>query len=383
MRATGHIVVLSFLLLAFSSIGYASAGTACHSSTSNTIQMPQNFIGIALLALTISIDVVAFGYVLARLVPGTGIRGWLDNEYWEIAKSAMLIAGIYAILMFVSSISLILAGCPPPAGSNVANDINTLISIDNANYFQQAANNINTKISELYGVSFWLGFLRNVQLTITLPIPLFEDVYLLSGFQMYIYSNPLLEQGPTTGTYESILNDAFTMLIFPITMLFVAQEIGLAYIVAIGLGIFIPLGIVFRAFPFIRGVGGTLIGIGFALAVIYPAAIALINIPVNNALALQTAATGSKCTGSGLFGGFICSAASYLKVSFGGIAIAGEGIGTIYPVLNELDITMLYFILQLMLFIIDLVVAYVLGDNIARKLGGTLRLSLGGKLKLV
>ena len=383
MRATWHIVVLSFLLLAFSSIGYASAGTTC--PTSNTIQMPQNFIGIALLALTISIDVVAFGYVLARLVPGTGIRGWLDNEYWEIAKSAMLIAGIYAILMFVSSISLILAGCPPPAGSNVANDINTLISIDNANYFQQAANNINTKISELYGVSFWLGFLRNVQLTITLPIPLFEDVYLLSGFQMYIYSNPLLEQGPTTGTYESILNDAFTMLIFPITMLFVAQEIGLAYIVAIGLGILIPLGIVFRAFPFIRGVGGTLIGIGFALAVIYPAAIALINIPVNNALALQTAATGS-CTGSGLFGSLLCSAAnatSHLKVLFGGIAIAAEGIGTIYPVLNELDITMLYFILQLMLFIIDLVVAYVLGDNIARKLGGTLRLSLGGKLKLV
>jgi len=382
MRAIGHIVVLSFLLLAFSSIGYARASTACPSSTSNTIQTPQNFIGIALLALTISIDVVAFGYVLARLVPGTGIRGWLDNEYWEIAKSAMLIAGIYAILMFVSSISLILAGCPPPAGGNVANNINTLISIDSASYFQTVANEINTKISELYGVSFWLGFFRNVQPTITVPIPLLEGVTLLSGFQMYIYSNPLLEQGPTTGTYESILNDAFTMLIFPITMLFVAQEIGLAYIVAIGLGIFIPLGIVFRAFPFIRGVGGTLVGIGFALAVIYPAEIALINIPVNNALALQTAATGG-CTGSGLLGSLLCSAANYLSVSIGGIATAAEGIGTIYPVLNELDITMLYFVLQFILFIIDLAVAYVLGDNIARKLGGTLRLSLGGKLKLV
>ena len=383
MRATWHIVVLSFLLLAFSSIGYASAGTACPSSTSNTIQMPQNFVGIALLALTISIDVVAFGYVLARLVPGTGIRGWLDNEYWEIAKSAMLIAGIYAILMFVSSISLILAGCPPPAGGNVASNINTLISIDSASYFQPAANEINTKTSELYSVSFWLGFFRNVQLTITVPIPLLPGVTLLSGFRTNIYSNPLLEQGPTTGTYESILNDAFTMLIFPITMLFVAQEIGLTYIVAIGLGILIPLGIVFRAFPFIRGVGGTLVGIGFALAVIYPAAIALINIPVNNALALQTAATGSGCTLSGLFGSFICSLTAYVSVLTGGISTAAEGIGTIYPVLNELDITMLYFILQLMLFIIDLVVAYVLGDNIARKLGGTLRLSLGGKLKLV
>jgi len=239
-----------------------------------------------------------------------------------------------------------------------------------------------------------------VQLQVTVPIPILPSVTILSGFQMNIYSNPLLEQGPTTGTYESILNDAFTMLVFPITMLLVAQEIGLAYIVAIGLGIFIPLGIVFRAFPFIRGVGGTLIGIGFALAVIYPAAIALINIPVNNALAsvlvptTATGSSGSSCTASGFLGSFVCSVTkdmatlttgfrAYIDVLSVGISTAIESIGTIYPVLNELDITMLYFVLQLILFIIDLIVAYVLGDNIARKLGGTLRLSLGGRLKLV
>ncbi|MEM3781452.1 MAG: hypothetical protein QXT43_00615, partial [Candidatus Micrarchaeaceae archaeon] len=57
-------------------------------------------------------------------------------------------------------------------------------------------------------------------------------------------------------------------------------------------------------------------------------------------------------------------------------------INQIYSFINIYIPYGLYFVLQLLLFIFDLVIVYAIGDNIAKMLGGTFRLSLGGRIKL-
>ncbi|MGC8628668.1 MAG: hypothetical protein ACP5T4_00450 [Candidatus Micrarchaeia archaeon] len=360
------------------------AGSA-HAQTAS-FAVPTTYMGIALLALTISIDVVAIGYVIAKLFPQTGIMDWLQNEYWEIAKSAMIIVGIFAVLTFISSMALILVNQPVSKSATYSTNLYTINSLAE-NYFQNVQYNFTTSITEFYDLSYVLGMLRTFEVTLQLPIPFFFGITLYTGFATRIYANQLLEQGVTTGTYESMINDQFTLLIYPMSILVAVLSESLQYIIAIGLGMLIPLGIIFRAFPFLRNAGGTLIGIGIAMAVIFPATIIVLNTPLNENLAFlappgQAQTTSATSSSSFLLsivatelGGYLSSVGNFLSTAF-------SSIGTIYPFLNVLMSYDIYFVLQLVLFILDLVITYTLGDNIARMLGGSLRLSLGGKLKL-
>ncbi|MGC8675943.1 MAG: hypothetical protein ACP5T3_00290 [Candidatus Micrarchaeia archaeon] len=390
---------IGVLLLAFFAMfGLSGAATTAY-------VLPSSFIAASLLALTISIDVVAIGYVIARLVPSTGIRSWLDTEYWELAKSAMIIIGIYAILAFIGSVSLIVYNSYYPSISHAASpacgysaqsagsysaSIGSLASAAGC-YLSNTASEVGTAMQDFFFLSESLGGLRSITLTIEPPIVLPDLVnYLQFGFSTKIYANQLLEQGVTTGKYESMINDLFSIMLIPIALLIAVQQVGLGYIVAIGLGFLIPLGLVFRAFPFIRGIGGTLIGIGVALAVVYPATLVLLNMPVSNAfvfLAPTTSSMTSVAASSGvpvLFN--IVDALLPPPIALG---ILGASIAPLFAYVGEiytfLDIYLFYgtyLLLQFLLFILDLVIVYALGDNIARMLGGTFRLSFGNKLKL-
>ncbi|MEM0147019.1 MAG: hypothetical protein QXF85_01005 [Candidatus Micrarchaeaceae archaeon] len=366
----------------FAELGISSAAP----TTPTTYALPVTFIGISMLALTISIDVVAIGYIIARLVPGTGIRSWLDNEYWEIAKSAMIIIGIYAILAFVGSVSLLVynsyssglgasAPCSTASFGTYSADISSLETVANC-YLNNTKNDVSIGIQNFYTLSVSLGALRSITLTIAYPITITTFI-LQFGFSSRIYANQLLEQGPTTGTYESMINDLFGLIITPLAFMIVVQQVGLPYIIIVALGFLIPLGLVFRAFPFIRNIGGTLIGIGIALAVIYPATLVLLNIPVSNAFTFVMPSQQHQVTGSSSGAlGFLGILSSVLPLAY------SNYIYQIYSFISIYIQFSMYFVLQLLLFILDLVIVYALGDNIAKLLGGTFRLSLGEKLKI-
>ncbi|MEM3859855.1 MAG: hypothetical protein QW478_10700 [Candidatus Micrarchaeaceae archaeon] len=375
-------VLLLFMFSFFAELGISSAAP----TTPTTYALPVTFIGISMLALTISIDVVAIGYIIARLVPGTGIRSWLDNEYWEIAKSAMIIIGIYAILAFVGSVSLLVynsyssglgasAPCSTASFGTYSADISSLETVANC-YLNNIKNNVSIGIQNFYTLSVSLGALRSITLTIAYPITITTFI-LQFGFSSRIYANQLLEQGPTTGTYESMINDLFGLIITPLAFMIVVQQVGLPYIIIVALGFLIPLGLVFRAFPFIRNIGGTLIGIGIALAVIYPATLVLLNIPVSNAFTFVMPSQLPQVTGSSSGAlGFLGILSSVLPLAY------SNYIYQIYSFISIYIQFSMYFVLQLLLFILDLVIVYALGDNIAKMLGGTFRLSLGEKLKI-
>ncbi|MEM3482992.1 MAG: hypothetical protein QW091_02210 [Candidatus Micrarchaeaceae archaeon] len=375
-------VLLLFMFSFFAELGISSAAP----TTPTTYALPVTFIGISMLALTISIDVVAIGYIIARLVPGTGIRSWLDNEYWEIAKSAMIIIGIYAILAFVGSVSLLVynsyssglgasAPCSTASFGTYSADISSLETVANC-YLNNTKNDVSIGIQNFYTLSVSLGALRSITLTIAYPITITTFI-LQFGFSSRIYANQLLEQGPTTGTYESMINDLFGLIITPLAFMIVVQQVGLPYIIIVALGFLIPLGLVFRAFPFIRNIGGTLIGIGIALAVIYPATLVLLNIPVSNAFTFVMPSQLPQVTGSSSGAlGFLGILSSVLPLAY------SNYIYQIYSFISIYIQFSMYFVLQLLLFILDLVIVYALGDNIAKLLGGTFRLSLGEKLKI-
>ncbi|MGC8547542.1 MAG: hypothetical protein ACP5MC_00880 [Candidatus Micrarchaeia archaeon] len=387
------VAVLAVFLLTFIAravLTSPSGGTSTQAS--NTVNAPA-FIGISLLALTVSIDVVAIGYVIGKLFPSSGILQWLNNEYWEIAKSAMLIAGIYAILVFMTSISLMISGVATPT-TNARANINALEQACNA-YFGNTLTAVSTGAQALYYFSKGLGVLRSTQVGLSIGIPLVVlPVTLDFGFSSRIYANQLLEQGPTTGTYESMINDQFTLLIIPIMFLVAAQQYGLSLLISIGLGILLPLGIVFRAFPIVRGVGGTLVGMAIAIAVIYPSTIVLLNIPITNKFSFltpQSLVSTSQST-SNIWSNILNEAGSVLNaLTGGGLTTSAEfyeasnvfpSIGEIYSFLNVFIQDTIYLVIQLLLFIFDLIIMYTLGNNIAKTLGGTFRISLGGKLKL-
>ncbi|MGC8629091.1 MAG: hypothetical protein ACP5T4_02675 [Candidatus Micrarchaeia archaeon] len=390
------VAVLAVFLLTFIAraiLTSPSGGTSTQAS--NTVNAPA-FIGISLLALTVSIDVVAIGYVIGKLVPSSGVLQWLNNEYWEIAKSAMLIAGIYAILTFMTSISLMLSGVATPTTSYVIN-ANALEQACNT-YFANTLTNISAGAKSLYGFAMGLGFLRGITISASIPIPIpipipLVKIYIASGFSSRIYANQLLEQGPTTGTYESMINDQFTLLIIPLMFITIALQYGLPYLMIAGLGILIPLGVVFRAFPIVRGIGGTLVGMGIAMAVILPSTVVLLNMPASNALAFLAQVppipqSSSSSPPSGILGAMFTIFTESITALFGFTTAISDAlnvlssVGEIYSFLNVFIADTIYLVFQLLLFIFDLIIVYELGNNIAKSLGGTFRLSLGGKLKL-
>ncbi len=192
----------------------------------------------------------------------------------------------------------------------------------------------------------------------------------------------------TTGDYESLLFDATTFVLIPVSILVSIQYYLLPMLVVAGLMLFIPLGIVFRAFPFVRGIGGTLIAIGIGLALVYPTILVVVNNPISNVVQNLSNPNGNPC-GSGGFAWFLNLLTQAIGYVTSGSSAAGVGYATglcsftsIYPAVNLTTYYSILGITQYLLFIMDLAIGYPIVNGIAKSLGGAVTLSLGGKLKI-
>ncbi len=329
------------------------------------------YLPISLVAFTISLDVVAIGYIISKLFPSSGISGWINSEYWELAKTAMLIAGVYAILMFISNVAIIFSGGTP--SNNLTTNLNSIVSTSNA-YFEETEKEIGYSLNTFYYYSLTIGGLRSVVISLNpfVNVPPMPGVpfYIKWGFSTSIYANQLLEKG---SSYESMINDAFSLLLIPMAFLTYVLHKGLTYAIILGLWIFLPLGILFRAFPFVRGIGGTLIGIGMGIGIIFPATVIIFNIPVSKAMLFMTP------TGNGATPSFISTIINRVLTSLTSLDI----IGSIFPFLNLFWGYGAYIVLLLLVYILDLAIVYALADNIAKLLGGSFKLGLTGKMRFI
>ena len=402
MRGKRSTLMLSALLLAlFVGVSSAASSTFCPAEVTKPLAgLPSAAISVSLLALSLSFDVVAVGYMLSKIFPAAGIRNWLQNEYWEIAKSAMLIAGIYLAITFISSIALfVIPGAAAPSASYV-NNIGTLYS-ESYTYLNTVCGNLVNIWNGVSTLGIAIGLYQGLSISLYVPIPIPFVGAFLSGFSVTpIYTTYLLESGNhILAQYESMLNDMIKFILFPTSLLTVGLMYNLYSIIEASLTMIIPLGLVFRAFPFSRNIGGTLIAIGIGAGIVYPSILVLFNYPLTQAISPYVYVAPAPGPSSGNLlptsgnGFFLDTGAEIIdtifKLTIGPIVNLAQyaGIGSnifngVYYFYNYILNYGFYMILQFFIFAADLMILYPIVDSIARSLGGTLRLSLGSKLKL-
>jgi hypothetical protein len=361
----------------------------CNAVSSLSINIPDETtaISVAILALTISMDVIAIGYILTKLAPGTGVGTWLNNEYWELAKSVLVIIIIYGALTAVANLAVTFLGLP---ASGYYGNIGNLVSADELYLCN----------SQIYALATWnfiglesiaVGLLQGSTVAFYLPIPIpwppFLGFAFEFGFTMNPYQNFLLETGNVVIQHlESGVYDMTNYVAFPVTLLLNGFVFMIPLLIDIGLGILIPLGLIFRAFPFVRGIGGTLIAIGIGIALVFPALLALFNAPISSAMAsftLAQAPTTGACVGGDIICTFINLIDNVLSNFKWIFTFAWDSWFSLYPVYNQMLATGTYLVVQLILFAFDILIIYTVTDNIARSLGGTIRLSLGSKIRIL
>ncbi|MEM3626386.1 MAG: hypothetical protein QW144_03070, partial [Candidatus Micrarchaeaceae archaeon] len=190
------------------------------SATFKAAPINTSILSLSLIALELSFDVVAIGYIIGRFFPGTGIHGWLRNEYWEIAKSAMIIAAIIPILVFLSNIAVALYGIPP--STSYVFNIGTLVSATEHNYLCCAFGTAEQGNNYLTGLGLAIGIYKDLKIGLWIPLPLpplAPIVVVQSGFQISPYQNSMLESTVLTGQYESLARDALAYVVAPSTLL--------------------------------------------------------------------------------------------------------------------------------------------------------------------
>lgn len=427
--------------------------------------------GISLIALTLSFDTIAIAFMLSKIFTHQGIRNWLQNEYFEVIKSALIIAGIFLLLIFLSNIAYMInpiyAQFIPSSQSSYSGNIAGL-TFGAESYLCLVSTNLNTIFTVFGNMGSGVAIANSFRLGFYIPIPL-PYIAILSGIIWQPFGNLMIQTGNfIIGPYGSLLNDMVNFVLFPVDDIVDISILMLPSIVQLGLVVLIPIGILFRAFPFVRGIGGTLIAMGIGLAILWPSLLLLFNYPITHLVtsvfpiqpidlhvpassqyasatsvadligpsgvlpyilpsslnALQCLqmpslksvdailnpgriiaefAVSITCHG---FSAFLSTANSMLTTTLAyaygpivtaasatqnGLVNLGETFryffetlfpGNIYPYLSDMISYGVYPIMQLLLFLFDLIILYSLTDSIAKSLGGTIRVQLGNKLRL-
>ena len=360
--------------------GYLSLGGCLEAA------IPFSAIGIV-----VSFAMIALAYMLGEVVQIDGLKKWYKGEAWEVAKTIMLIIVIFSTLIILSGIALnFVAGASAPnlqigtpgGGNRLASNLQALYGA--ADTFTQAQLAVaENAYDTALGLADGIQFLKSIGLAVWAPIPLppypLIPASLQFGFTGSIYNTNVLESFDPLS--YSFLKAFIAMVLVPVVVILEFQSEFLYTGAIIGIGIFIPIGIVLRAFPFMRGIGGNMLAVGIATAIIYPSVLVLFNLPISSMIgSTLSSSVTSSCSG------LLCSVASFgndVANVFSGDMVTGftagfDSFSSIYPAMNI--ITSKIFIdvlLQFVLFIFDLVIVVVITQSIARTLGGELNLSFG------
>ena len=401
--------------------------------------IPGGAIALSILALMISFLVIAVAYALGKLIPSSNINNWLQKEYWEVIKTAVLIAIVFLSISFISSMGLILNGSSS-AIQGYPTSVQSL-ALYSENYLCTVNNQANLSIDNFAPYIFDVSFVKSISLSFSgIPIPnpaldtLLPALAALPVFRsgvsgVYLYQSFLLGVNIIyLGQFSSLLTDFVIYLVVPAMVFYSSQIVILPFLIFLGLAVLFPIGIVMRSLPLFRGIGGTLIAFAIGIAIIWPSILILFNAPISNwfcsvvgtnfctplgpvsfspVIQASNSALSFCQDPANLPQGFLSSACSSIVTTVttvfnnptgNSVATSVQGVtsimgylpmafssgSNIFPLLNMLVEYNLYLILQFyVLGVIDLMILYSLTDNIAKMLGGSIRLSLGRKLKLV
>jgi hypothetical protein len=181
-----------------------------------------------------------------------------------------------------------------------------------------------------------------------------------------------------------------SLIVIPMNSIFLVLTNMFPAIVTMGFGILIPAGLLLRCIPLLRNLGGTLIGMGIGIAIIFPLVLVLFNLPVTTYLVgavtpppnLLNTDPSTVCGGTATPCYIVAVAlqkvgsCATLSSAFC-IGLLGSFVGGIYPALNFFTYTLFDPILQFILILLDILIVFTMSNNIANLLGGSITLGIG------
>ncbi|MCL5092418.1 MAG: hypothetical protein M1364_02025, partial [Candidatus Marsarchaeota archaeon] len=251
---------------------------------------------------------------------------------------------------------------------------------------------VNNALNGMIGLSLAVGALKSFTYSLYFPIPIPFVGSLDFGASGILYKSSVIESNIAAPNLSFVV-DVISLIIIPIEILFSLLNTYFIDIVAIGLSVFLPIGIVLRAIPFLRGIGGTMIGIGIMISLIFPSLLLLLNIPVSSFIVgPSTPASASYSCSSPyiycLIMSFVHATTSTIlnSIKAMGYSFTGAEYGlatffaappSIFPALNYITGEIEQVILQFILLILDIIITITVGNSIAKMLGGNVRLGIG------
>jgi hypothetical protein len=384
----------------------------------------ESAIPLAIIGLLVSFAMVALSFMLGNVFQISSLKNWYQGELWETAKTVILIVIIFAVLIIIGALAVGLSGnspvsSVPTSGSALSNavgeNLNALYSTALNSYVTPDMVIINESYYGLEGLATGVGDLKKASVSEWIPIPIPFVGSLQFGVKAPVLASSVIESDTATPGV-SFIKDIITIVLIPDYIVFSILSVDIYSIVAAAFALFIPIGIVFRAFPFLRGLGGSFIAIGIAIGLIFPALLVLFNLPIQNYImplifnqsqSAQYKSPSLPCNylTFNFFEDIVCGPA---KVGFeisslylispqaghpqyvnafdhgfnsGLASLFNNNGGSIYAPINFINFYAYADILQFILFIFDIVITVVIAGAIAQLLGG--KLSLGvGKFKI-
>ncbi len=411
MRHGSKVMLFAVLLLAFAAKPvYASPSfqttpyclvTGSDTTLGNCVV---SAIPLALFGVLFSFLLVAISYMLGSVFNISALKGWYQNELREAVKSILIIVLIFSLFIVLSSIAASYVGAPSSslttssstASNEITSNIGMVYTALQTSYFTPELQNVDTAFYNLLGLYDGIGVWKSMTLSLYIPIPIvpvFTIGSLDFGVDENLYVSSVISSISDPGL--SLLTDIGKVILVPVTIILQVQQDLLASIIAIGFGVLLPVGIVLRAIPILRPLGGTFLALGIGASLVYPALLLAINVPISSYIPPTTIPTLSNSCPSGwnpiecaFYSGAISVINTMLYASnansqiFTGFGYGMASYADIYPAFNIiLSQAFLVAILQFILFILDLIIGIVIVQHIASLLGGSLRLGIG-RMKL-
>ncbi len=421
-----HYAVLVLLGIALAMHASWASGSSMSCPITGTLVSNNDFgvciagaIPLSLIGLLLSFLLVGFSYMIGNVFQISSFKNWYQGELWETAKTALLIITIFAILIIASGIAVILTGSNTQISTLTAsstgvqnalnNNLGALYSADLNDYINPSVSTMNESYYAFEGLSIGVGDLKSTVISTWIPIPIPFVGSLQFGSSATVLVSSVIESNLASPTF-SFIKDFITILLIPVDIVLQAMQQFFYYIVLIALALFIPLGMVMRAIPFLRGIGGTFIAFGIAIGLIFPILLVTFNVPIINYIqpALYPASPPTvsyvcpSVSITHLFSDILCSVGTALYGSPSNYLISAQtlnpaytsafdyglnsGTGTIFgsngkgSIYSDFNVVGYYgspIILQFILLIFDLVITLVIAGAVAQMLGGKLSLGIG------
>jgi len=215
------------------------------------------FIGFGLM---LSVMVTAFAWMISEFAQLAELKAWARSEAYEMFITALIVGGVVGLAMLLETSANALIG-----GGTGSVTFFTYAELYLGTMFGRLLNAYNTML----GFEVIIGLLSTLGIGIMFPEGVLWGVSLgvtpLAGLQMI--SNA-----------QILLIDTVGMALASI----VAQQALLEFIKGTMLKFFLPLGLVFRAFPISRKLGSTVIAISIVAYFVFPMTLILNSYMLSN-----------------------------------------------------------------------------------------------------